>query len=294
MAGDWHASCHAASVNPASAREARDWFEQWFAPLTVSAGNKKDGLFTGYYEPQLHVSRTRHGRYQTPVYGLPDDLVSVDLGAFRDTLKGERIAGRVEGHTLVPYVTRAEIDRQGLTSSRILFYGDDPVAVFFLHIQGSGRVLFDDRSVSRVAYAGQNGQPYTAIGKTLIAMGALKRENVSLQTISAWLHVHPEKARAVMESDASYIFFKETPLGDPALGSPGTAERAADTECQHRGRYKSPPAQCAVLHRDDDAGRKAVAWPVRRAGYRRRDQGRRPRRYLLRVRTSGGIACGRR
>jgi membrane-bound lytic murein transglycosylase A len=223
MAGDWHASCHAAPANPANAKDARDWFEHWFAPLAVSAGDKKDGLFTGYYEPQLHGSRTRHGRYQTPIHGLPDDLVTVDLGAFRDTLKGERIAGRVAGHTLVPYATRAQIDRQGLTSSRILFYGDDPVAVFFLHIQGSGRVVFDDGSISRVAYAGQNGQPYTAIGKTLIAQGALKRENVSLQTIRAWLHVHPDKARAVLESDASYIFFKETPLGDPALGSPGTA-----------------------------------------------------------------------
>jgi membrane-bound lytic murein transglycosylase A len=223
MAGDWHAPCHAASTNPTSAKEARDWFEHWFTPLAISAGDKTDGLFTGYYEPQLHGSRTRHGRYQTPVYGLPDDLVSVDLGAFRDMLKGERVVGRIEGHTLVPYATRSEIDRRGLTSSRVLFYGDDPVAVFFLHIQGSGRVMFDDGSVSRVAYAGQNGQPYTPIGKTLIAQGALKRENVSLQTIRAWLLVHPSRARAVMESDASYIFFKETPLGDPALGSPGTA-----------------------------------------------------------------------
>jgi membrane-bound lytic murein transglycosylase A len=191
-------------------------------PFAVSAGAVEDGLFTGYYEPQLHGSRTKHDRYQTPVYGLPDDLVSVDLGQFRDTLKGERIAGRVAGHTLVPYATRAQIDAKGPQSSQVLFYGDDPVAVFFLHIQGSGRVVFDDGSAARVGYAGQNGHPYTAIGKTLIAMGALNRENVSMQSIAAWLHTHPSQARAVMEGDASYIFFKETPLGDPALGSPGT------------------------------------------------------------------------
>jgi membrane-bound lytic murein transglycosylase A len=220
-ASDWRAVCHDLP-HTGVASAARDWIEHRFVAFAVRAGAEKDGLFTGYYEPELHASRTRHDRYQTPVYGLPDDLISVDLGAFRDTLKGEGIAGRVEGHKLMPYATRAKIDAQGLKSSRILFYDDDPVAVFFLHIQGSGRVMFDDGSVARVAYAGQNGQPYTAIGKTLIAMGVLKRENVALQTIRAWLLTHPAQARAVMESDASYIFFKETPLGDPALGSPGT------------------------------------------------------------------------
>lgn len=219
---DWRDICRRLPPNPKDAPDARSFVEHEFTPLAIGAGAMKDGLFTGYYEPELHASRTRHARYQTPVYGLPNDLVSVDLGAFRDALKGERIAGRVESQKLVPYDTRAEIDAHGLKSSHILFYGDDPVSVFFLHIQGSGRVVFDDGSVSRAAYAGQNGHPYTAIGKTLIKMGALKRENVSMQSIAAWLRVHPGKARAVMESDASYIFFKETPLGDPALGSPGT------------------------------------------------------------------------
>ncbi len=219
---DWLDVCRRAPAHPEDAAQRRAFLEENFLPFAVGAGAAKDGLFTGYYEPQLHASRTRHDRYQTPIYGLPDDLVSVDLGQFRDTLKGERIAGRMEGHKLVPYAARSEIDSEGLKSSQILFYGDDPVAVFFLHIQGSGRVVFDDGSASRAAYAGQNGQPYTAIGKTLIRMGALKRENVSMQTIRAWLLTHPSQARAVMESDASYIFFKETPLGDPALGSPGT------------------------------------------------------------------------
>jgi membrane-bound lytic murein transglycosylase A len=215
---DWLAVCDGAEA----AHDARGFFETNFTALQVSAGDVRDGLFTGYYEPQLHGSRTRHDRYQTPVYGLPDDLISVDLGAFRDTLKGERIAGRIENQKLVPYATRRDIDRRGLKSANVLFYGDDPVAVFFLQIQGSGRVLFDDGPVARAAYAGQNGHPYTAIGKTLIKMGALTRENVSMQSIAAWLHAHPSQARAVMESDASYIFFQEIPLGDPALGSAGT------------------------------------------------------------------------
>jgi peptidoglycan lytic transglycosylase A len=214
-AGEWHAPCRAAR----EARDARGFFEHWFAPMAVKTG---DGLFTGYYEPELHASRTLHGAYRTPIHARPDDLISVDLGAFRDDLKGKRVAGRVEGHDLIPYATRAEIDEKGLTNAPVLFYVDDPVAAFFLHIQGSGRVALDDGTAMRVQFDGQNGRVYTAIGRTLIAEGALKREDVTLQTIRAWLTAHPDRARQVMETDQSYIFFKQAPVGDPKLGSPGS------------------------------------------------------------------------
>ena len=123
---------------------------------------------------------------------------------------------------LEPYPDRASIDADGLKTAPILFYADDPIAVFFLHIQGSGRVAFDDGSMARVAYAAQNGQPYTAIGRTLIAEGAIPRAEVSLQSIRAWLKAHPAQARRVMETNRSYVFFRETPLADPALGSAGS------------------------------------------------------------------------
>ncbi len=113
-------------------------------------------------------------------------------------------------------------------SASVLFYADDPVAVFFLHIQGSGRARFEDGTTERVIYAAQNGQPYTPIGYTLIARHALTRENVSLQSIRAWLRSHPAAAREVMETDASYVFFKEEPVGDPTLGANG-AQGAALT-----------------------------------------------------------------
>lgn len=227
-AADWQRPCAAATIIYPSAADARGFFERWFNPFAVSAGEVKDGLFTGYYEPELRGSRKKHGRYQTSVYGLPADLVSVDLSRFPSALSTQRIAGRVDGAKLVPYATRAEIDAKGLNPAPVLFYGDDPVAVFFMHIQGSGRVVFDDGKVARVAYAGQNGWPYTAIGKTLIAEGAMTRDRMSMQAIRDWLRAHPDRARKIMESDASFVFFRELPVGDPTLGSPG-AEGASLT-----------------------------------------------------------------
>jgi membrane-bound lytic murein transglycosylase A len=221
---DWREPCRAAMLSPPRPENARGFFEHWFVPVRVSAGDVTDGLFTGYYEPLIHASRAKHDRYQTPVYGRPGDLIDVDLGAFRPALAGEHIEGRLAGRQLVPYDTRAQIDAKGLKPAPVLFYADDPVAVFFLHIQGSGRVVFDDGTSVRVAYAGQNGWPYTAIGHTLIAQGALERGKVSLQTIRAWLHAHPDQARAVLESDQSFVFFAEHDIGDPALGSEGAAK----------------------------------------------------------------------
>ena len=212
-AGDWREVCASAGG------DARIFFEQNFTPFAVGTG---DGLFTGYFEPEIRGSRTRHDAYQTPVYGLPPDLVRADLGRFIPKFKGEHISGKVEGNALVPYASRAQINAGGLSNTKVLFHTDDAVAFFFLQIQGSGRVVFDDGSSARIGYAGENGRPYLAIGRTLIAEGALTKENVSLQTIRAWLAANPARARSVMEGNESYIFFRETPLGDTALGSTGS------------------------------------------------------------------------
>ncbi|HVY03075.1 MAG TPA: MltA domain-containing protein, partial [Caulobacterales bacterium] len=220
-AGDWRGVCAEAMNSVSGAAAARGFFERSFNVFRVRAGQVREGLFTGYYEPQLRGSRTRHGPYRTPVYGTPADLVTVDLAQFPAALSKERIAGRLDGHKLVPYATRAEIDAGGLAPAPVLFYADDEVSVFFLHIQGSGRVVFDDGKVERVAYDGQNGWPYTAIGRTLIHMGAIPREAMSMQAIRDWLKAHPQRARKVMESDASFVFFRELPVGDPSLGAPG-------------------------------------------------------------------------
>jgi len=213
--GDWRPVCAAAQG------DARAFFEKNFAPYVVDG----DALFTGYYEPEIRGRRGRGGAFQTPVYGIPGDLVRAELGLFNPKLQGEHISGRLDGHRLVPYATRAEINAKA-PPAPVLFYTDDPVAFFFLQIQGSGRVVFEDgpknQTSVRIAYAGENGQPYTAIGRTLIADGVLTREEVSLQSIRAWLVAHPDRAQTVMETDKSYIFFQERPIGDPALGSTGS------------------------------------------------------------------------
>jgi len=210
-AGEWQKVCAQASG------EARAFFEKNFTPYRLPG----EGLFTGYYEPEIHGSRLRHDIFQTPVYGLPADLIRADLGQFSSQFKGEHIAGRLEGRRLVPYPDRAQIDAHGLASAKILFWCDDPVALFFLQIQGSGRVRFENGEVARIQYAGENGRPYTAIGRVLVTSGRLARNDVSLQSIRGWLKTNPRLAQAVMEADQSFVFFQEAPIGDPRLGSPG-------------------------------------------------------------------------
>ncbi len=219
--GDWLEACHAAPQTPGNARTARAFFEQWFAPLAVNRSTD-DGLFTGYYEPELGASHTRHGAFQTPIYGVPDDMITVDLGIFKTTLQGQSITGILKGRILVPYPSRADIDANGLARAKVVAWGDDPVAVFFLHIQGSGRARLEDGSTVRIAYAAQNGRPYTAISRTLLREGALARSDLSMQGIRTWMKAHPAEARRVMETDASFVFFSEKEIGDPVLGAQGS------------------------------------------------------------------------
>jgi len=215
--GQWRPACReAAGAAPAS---ARDFFERLFRPLAVTG----QGLMTGYYEPELRGSRRRQDGFLQPLYKLPEDLVQVDLGQFRPDWRGQRTAGRVQGGRLVPYADRAAIGRGALAGRGLeLAWVEDPVAAFFLHIQGSGRVVLEDGQVLRVGFAGQNGHPYVAIGAKLIERGVLTRETTSMQSIAAWLRANPAEAQAVMNQNPSYVFFRALDGAGP-LGAQGVA-----------------------------------------------------------------------
>ncbi len=206
----WQSACEAAGARDIRDHQAaRLFFEDWFQPYSARNHDRETGLFTGYFEPELRGAKTPGGEYKIPLYRKPRDLVTVSLGRFRDAFKGERIAGRVVNGALLPYPKRSEIDAGALAGQDLeLVWVDSAVDAFFLHIQGSGRVRFSDGGARRIAYAASNGQPYLAIGRNLIAMGALTRENVSMQSIRAWLESHPGDAPAVMQENSSYIFFR--------------------------------------------------------------------------------------
>jgi len=219
----WVEACNAADSAMVAAMDmetiARNFFEAGFTPLSIRNNERATGLFTGYYEPELQGSLMQTVEFSTPLLMRPEDLVMVNLSDFPGDHAG-RIAGRVISGSLRPFEGRAEIEGGALEEAHVLAWVD-PVDAFFLHIQGSGRVVFDDGSVLRVGYAGQNGHPYTAIGRVLIDQGEMTLEETSMQTIRAWLAAHPEEAVAVMRENASYVFFTVLDVDNPNLGPRG-------------------------------------------------------------------------
>jgi membrane-bound lytic murein transglycosylase A len=217
---DWLPACEAI----ARSTDIRAAIEDNFTPYRVTAGGKSEGLFTGYYEKQLRGSLTKSAIYNVPLYKRPPELVMVDLGLFRPAMKGERIAGKVVDGNLKPFADRTDIDNGALAGRDLeLLWVNDADAAFFLAVQGSGQVFLENGQVVRVGYDGQNGHVYTAIGKELIARGELTRENVSMQTIDAWLKAHPDQAAALRQKNASYVFFKKIEGGTGAVGAQGVA-----------------------------------------------------------------------
>jgi len=220
--GPWAAVCARLAALPAGDERAlRNLLERELEVVAVANRGRREGLLTGYYEPELRGSRRRTGSFRHPLYLAPRDAQVVDLGEFKRELAGRKITGLVRGGRFRPYWDRAEIERGALAGRRLeLVWVDDPVALFFLQIQGSGRVVLPDGTLVRVGYAGQNGHDYTAIGRILIERGELAREEVSLQTIRAWLRAHPERADEVMNHNRSYVFFRVLPGAAP-VGAQG-------------------------------------------------------------------------
>lgn len=221
---DWLPVCKAAfEMSATGDAAARGFFETMFWPYAVSNADDPEGLFTGYFEPQLEGARQRGPGFEVPLYRKPEDLVAVDLGEFRGDLEGDRIVGRVAEGTLKPYYSYEEIDEGALDGRNLeLVWVADPIDAFFLHIQGSGQVRFADGGTMRVGYAEKNGRAFVAIGKLLLESGELPKDKVSMQSIRQWLRDHPDRARSIMYQNPSYIFYREVE-GDGPIGAQGVA-----------------------------------------------------------------------
>ena len=234
----WKNACDAANSlnlqtnNNPDSESVRAYFKQNFSVYkTTNLDGADSGLITGYYQPILKGSRTKSAKYPFPIYTSPPDLITVELDGLFPELKYKRVRGRVVGNKLVPYFNRAEIETDNSPiKGHELVYIDNIVDVFFLQIQGSGVVQFENGEQVMVGYADQNGHSYNSVGRLLIERGELTSANASMTGIKNWVKNNPLKFRELLNNNPSFVFFRELPSGLPgpigALGVPILAERA--------------------------------------------------------------------
>lgn len=215
---EWHAVCQqvANMGTDVDAQTAKQFMQDNLQPWLVSG----QGLVTGYYEPIVRGARSQGGAYQWPMYAPPRDLLTIDLGEVYPELAGKRIRGKVEGNKVVPYDTRAQIGQRS-DKPAVIAWLDDPVEAFFLQVQGSGRVLLEDGSSLRLAYANHNGRPYSSIGRWLADRGELALNQASMQNIKQWAKDNPNRVDEMLNSNQAMVFFREERILDAATGPKG-------------------------------------------------------------------------
>lgn len=222
---DWVPACDAVKTWTG---DAISFFATYMDAVQVGDGK---AFATGYFEPEIAGSRSRQPGYEVPIYKRPADLIDVDLGQFNDELKGKSVRGKVQGTKLVLYDDRAQIENGSLSGKGLeLAWAADPVDIFFLQIQGSGRLRLPDGGVMRIGYDSQNGRAYTGIGKLMKDRGLIT--DGSMQGIVNYLRANSDEGRRIMQENKSFVFFKELTGAGPngAMGYPvvGEASVAAD------------------------------------------------------------------
>ncbi|PHH56550.1 murein transglycosylase A [Coxiella burnetii] len=208
---NWQVICNAANkVERQNPQMARNFFEHWFTPYSIKNNFNPRGLFTGYYLPLLHGSLKKEKPYIFPVYGLPKDLIKIDLGLFRPELAGRSIVAQLKKrNALLPYPDRAAINQGAIQSSApVLVWCDSVIDLFFAEIQGSAIVKLPNKKQLLINYAGDNGHPYTPIGKILVERHIMTKEEASLQGVRKWLLDHATEVNALLNCNASFVFFK--------------------------------------------------------------------------------------
>lgn len=263
----WASVCQqAAKLNKQSEKSIQRFFEHSFVPWHLVSGDKH-GMVTGYYEPLLTGSLTRTARARYPIYGVPTDLNILDYptavrgksslviqrlnGSKRWRVVSDKSAptpgeaivrpeefyvdkqtnvlrGRIVGNRFLPYFKREEIEQgRGINHAEVLAWVEDPVALFFLQVQGSGRIQLDDGCLLRLGYAEKNGYPYISIGKWLVDQKELKLSESSMEGIRGWVKRNPSRQKELFAVNPSYIFFQKLPVSDEgplgAMGVPLTS-----------------------------------------------------------------------
>ena len=204
------------------------FFEQNFRAVNIGnvEGKDRTGRLTAFYEPEVEALSYRGGNFQTPILRRPADLVALNDNNRPAKVDPSCRFGRQQPDgTVGPYYDRAQINAGALDSDQLaLAYLADPIEAFFIHIQGAARLHLEDDSLLRVTYDGKSGHPFTAIGRLLVDRGEIAAQDISMQTIKAWLRAHPDKAMPLMEENRSYIFFKKAPTTDKTLGPVAAAK----------------------------------------------------------------------
>lgn len=208
------------SRGPPSAASARAFFETNFTPHRVRH-NGAAGLLTAYYEPELEGSPHKSDRFCIPVYRRPADLINLVPDAARGTVGEALTHARQTDAGLEPFATRQAIEQGALSGHDLeLLWLDNAVDCFFLHIQGSGLIRLPNGSKLRITYDGKNGHPYTSVGRYMIDQGVFSFDQMSLDSMKAWLGADAERGRQAMWQNKSFVFFRVLE-GDEAKSAMG-------------------------------------------------------------------------
>ena len=215
---DWISCCEDAL----GATDAALFFRSHFSAYRVMEEERPQGLFTGYFEPEVDGSRRAAPDYTVPILRRPSDLVA--FSPEEEALTGLKY-GRRENGMARPYWDRQAIENGKLAGLGLeICWLKSWVEAFFVHIQGSGRVRLEDGGTIRLSFAAKTGLPYTGAGGVLADRGILTRETMSMQTVKAWMAMHPHEARELMWLNKSYVFFREISIADETLGAVGAAQ----------------------------------------------------------------------
>lgn len=187
---------------------AKQFFETWFQPVKFVQKKTVTGLFTGYYLPAIEANLTQTEEFSIPVYGLPNNLLQINLQDFDPKLPARQLMGRLEKNRVLPYYSRKEIDQGALINKApVLAYLRSPIDRLLIEIQGSAILNLPDHTQLNLGYAGKNGLTYTSIGRVLIERHILSSKNVSIQTIRKYLETHPDEQDEIIHQNRSFVFF---------------------------------------------------------------------------------------